>query len=70
VGVCWPSFVKQLVSPLAAKSDNVLFAQVELMTVPVTTGFPATNENVPAPLKGTVNLLKCKKAALGGPEGV
>jgi hypothetical protein len=47
-------------------SESVLFAQVELIVVPVMTGLPATNVNVPAPLNGIASP-KMKKAALGGP---
>jgi hypothetical protein len=34
-------------------SERVLFAQVDEIVVPVTTGLPATRLNVPEPLKAT-----------------
>jgi hypothetical protein len=47
-------------------SESVLLAHVELMTVPVMTGFPETNVNVPDPLYGILSP-KMKTAALVGP---
>jgi hypothetical protein len=47
-------------------SERVLFAHVELMEVPVTTGFPLTKVNVPDPFRGIVYAPEMKKAAQGG----
>ena len=46
VTVCVPSFKRQVESPVAI-SERVLFAQVEEIVVPVTTGFPEARLNTP-----------------------
>jgi hypothetical protein len=59
----------QSVSPLLQISLIVLFCTVDDITVPVTTGLPATAVNTPAPLKGKVASYNAKRPHLAALEG-
>lgn len=67
VGVDWPSLVTQLVRPFAI-SPKVLFAQVEEITVPVTTGLELTRTKTPLPLKANFVTYNEKAARSGFEE--